>query len=218
MTIAIVALVVAVLISFLLGFVCRKRIAEAKIGGAEKQAEEIKKNATKEAEAAKKEIILEAKEESIKMKNKAEEEAKQLKHEASETEKRLAQKEESLNHRSESLERKEQSLLFLNRRGYAPLVLCRTCGHRIQCPHCSTWLIQHKSNKTLQCHHCGYTMPMPKICPVCNQETLVSCGPGVERVAEEVLSLFPQARIAQITSETIIHPKDFEALMEQIKN
>ncbi|MCQ2979045.1 MAG: ribonuclease Y [Clostridia bacterium] len=110
MTIAIVALVVAVLISFLLGFVCRKRIAEAKIGGAEKQAEEIKKNAVKDAEASKKEIILEAKEECMKMKNKAEEEAKQLKHEASETEKRLAQKEESLNHRSESLERKEQSL------------------------------------------------------------------------------------------------------------
>lgn len=109
MTLAICAVVVAVL-SFLLGFLCRKKIAEAKIGGAEKQAEEIKKNATKEAEAAKKEIILEAKEESIKMKNKAEEEAKQLKHEASETEKRLQQKEESLNHRSESLERKEQSL------------------------------------------------------------------------------------------------------------
>lgn len=116
----------------------------------------------------------------------------------------------------EKLERKEQSLLFLNRRGYAPLVLCRTCGHRIQCPHCSAWLIQHKGTHNLQCHHCGYTMPMPKICPVCGQETLVSCGPGVERVAEEAQNLFPDAKIAQITSETMTNPKDFEALMRQM--
>lgn len=108
-TYAVIAGCVA-LLSFLLGFLCRKKIAEAKIGGAERQADEIKKNAVKEAEAAKKEIILEAKEEAMKTKNKAEEEAKALKHEAQETEKRLSQKEDSLNKRSESLERKEQSL------------------------------------------------------------------------------------------------------------
>ncbi len=117
----------------------------------------------------------------------------------------------------ERLEKQEQTLLFLNRRGYAPLVLCRTCGHRIQCPHCSAWLIQHKGSQTLQCHHCGYTIPVPKVCPVCQKDTLVSCGPGVERIQEEIRTLFPKARIALITSETINHPKDFEALMHQIE-
>ena len=114
------------------------------------------------------------------------------------------------------LENKEQSLLFLNRRGYAPLVLCRTCGHRLQCPHCSAWLIQHKASQSLQCHHCGYTIPMPKVCPVCQNETLVSCGPGVERIQAEVQHQFPTAKMALITSETIAHPKDFEQLMHQI--
>ncbi len=117
---------------------------------------------------------------------------------------------------SERLAHKEQSLLFLNRRGYAPLVLCRTCGHRMQCPHCSAWLIQHKSTSHLQCHHCGYRLAMPQVCPVCHQENLVSCGPGVERVAEEVHTLFPSARLLQITSETMLHPADFESVMEQV--
>lgn len=118
----------------------------------------------------------------------------------------------------EKLDKKEQSLLFLNRRGYAPLMLCRNCGHRLQCPHCSAWLVTHKGDKNLQCHHCGYHLPVPKKCPVCQAENLVACGPGVERVAEEAISLFPDAKIAQITSETLKNPKDFEAIIKQMDN
>ncbi len=114
------------------------------------------------------------------------------------------------------LDKKEQSLLFLNRRGYAPLMLCRQCGHRLQCPHCSAWLVTHKGSHTLQCHHCGYTLPVPKVCPVCQSENLVACGPGVERVAEETQNLFPNARIAQITSETLKNPKDFEQIIQKM--
>ncbi|MBR6232168.1 MAG: primosomal protein N' [Alphaproteobacteria bacterium] len=119
---------------------------------------------------------------------------------------------------ADRLLRGEQSLLFLNRRGYAPLMLCRACGHRIQCPHCSAWLVEHKGNHTLQCHHCGYTMPTPTECPQCHEKgAMVACGPGVERIAEEVTTLFPNAKIAQITSDTLLQPKDFEILMQKIE-
>ena len=111
----------------------------------------------------------------------------------------------------------EQSLLFINRRGYAPLVLCRACGARLQCPHCSAWLTEHRRNGFVQCHHCGYTKHIPDCCPCCHEkDSLISCGPGVERVAEEVLTLFPSARIAEITSDTLTSPQIFEKLINQI--
>ena len=107
----------------------------------------------------------------------------------------------------ERLERKEQSLLFLNRRGYAPLTLCRTCGHRFQCPNCTAWMVEHRLLGRLQCHHCGHTLPPPAECPECKAEdSLVACGPGVERIADEVTSLFPEARIAIATSDTLSTP------------
>ena len=119
---------------------------------------------------------------------------------------------------AERLSHHEQSLLFLNRRGYAPLMLCRACGYRLQCPHCSAWLVEHKETRSLQCHHCTYTIPIPNVCPCCHEKgTLVACGPGVERIAEEVATLFPNAHTAQITSDTLTHPRDFETLMEQIE-
>lgn len=118
----------------------------------------------------------------------------------------------------EKMDLHEQSLLFINRRGYAPLVLCRSCGTRLQCPHCCAWLTEHKQAKILQCHHCGYTQKIPTECPCCHaKETLVSCGPGVERVAEEVLTLFPNARIAEITSDTLSSPQQFEELLNRIQ-
>lgn len=102
----------------------------------------------------------------------------------------------------DNLERGEQSMLFLNRRGYAPLMICRDCGHRIQCPHCTAWLTEHKRNKSLICHHCGYSVSIPHECPECHSEDgLTACGPGVERVAEEVRLRFPQARIRIISSD-----------------
>ena len=117
------------------------------------------------------------------------------------------------------MESHEQALLFINRRGYAPLVLCRACGARLQCPHCSAWLTQHKSSGIIQCHHCGYTRQMPTECPVCHEkDSLVACGPGVERVAEEVLCLFPNARIAEITSDTLTSPQQFTDLLDRVQN
>ena len=96
-----------------------------------------------------------------------------------------------------TLARGEQSLLFLNRRGYAPLLLCRGCGHRFQCADCSAWLVVHGKNARLECHHCGHREPMPKECPNCkaDAEKLAACGPGVERIADEVRAMF--ANIAE---------------------
>lgn len=103
----------------------------------------------------------------------------------------------------ENLQKGEQSMLFLNRRGYAPLVICRDCGYRIQCPNCTAWLAEHRSTNRLICHHCGYTMVRPVRCPDCgSEEGLTSCGPGVERIAEEVAKRFPAARTAVLSSDT----------------
>jgi primosomal protein N' (replication factor Y) len=107
----------------------------------------------------------------------------------------------------ERLEKREQSLLFLNRRGYAPLTLCRTCGHRFQCPNCTAWMVEHRLTRRLACHHCGHVEPVPRACPDCKTEdSLVACGPGVERIADEVAALFPEARAAVVTSDTIWSP------------
>ena len=117
-----------------------------------------------------------------------------------------------------NLERGEQSLLFLNRRGFAPLTLCRHCGHRFQCPNCTAWMVEHRLMARLACHHCGHVMPPPKTCPECGEEdSLVACGPGVERIADEVAALFPEARTAIVTSDTIWSPAraaEFVAQME----
>ncbi|WP_273792837.1 primosomal protein N' [Brucella anthropi] len=101
-----------------------------------------------------------------------------------------------------TVERGEQALLFLNRRGYAPLTLCRVCGHRFQCPQCSSWLVEHRFRKQLMCHQCGYHEPVPEACPECGTlDHLVACGPGVERIAEEVAATFPEARIIVLSSD-----------------
>ena len=106
-----------------------------------------------------------------------------------------------------TLERREQSLLFLNRRGYAPLTLCRTCGHRFQCPNCTAWMVERRLTRRLACHHCGHAEPTPRVCPECKgEDTLVACGPGVERIADEVTALFPEAKTAVVTSDTIWSP------------
>ncbi len=102
----------------------------------------------------------------------------------------------------------EQSLLFLNRRGYAPLTLCRNCGHRFQCPNCSAWLVEHRLSARLACHHCGLETKPPETCPECGEaDCLVACGPGVERIADEVAELFPEARVAVATSDTLGSPE-----------
>lgn len=107
----------------------------------------------------------------------------------------------------ERLARGEQSLLFLNRRGYAPLTLCRNCGHRFQCPNCSAWLVEHRLSRRLACHHCGHELAPPEKCPECGEaDCLVACGPGVERIADEVREVLPDARVAVVTSDTLGAP------------
>lgn len=117
-----------------------------------------------------------------------------------------------------NVERGEQSLLFLNRRGFAPLTLCRHCGHRFQCPNCTAWMVEHRLMARLACHHCGHVMPPPKACPECGEEdSLVACGPGVERIADEVAALFPEARTAIVTSDTIWSPARAAEFVEQME-
>ncbi len=102
----------------------------------------------------------------------------------------------------------EQAMLFLNRRGYAPLTLCGACGHRLQCPHCTAWLVEHRFHNRLQCHHCGFTTQVPPTCPQCGAEgRFKPCGPGVERLAEEVLQDFPDIRLAVMASDTVGGPR-----------
>ena len=119
---------------------------------------------------------------------------------------------------TETLDRGEQALLFLNRRGFAPLTLCRHCGHRFQCPNCTAWMVEHRLTNRLQCHHCGHVEPPPRACPECaTEDALVACGPGVERISDEVGLLFPTARRAVVTSDTLWSPAkaaDFVARME----
>ncbi|MDE2597634.1 MAG: primosomal protein N' [Sphingomonadales bacterium] len=112
------------------------------------------------------------------------------------------------------LERGEQSLLFLNRRGYAPLTLCRHCGYRFQCPNCTAWLVEHRLSRRLACHHCGHETPVPDACPECGTpDCMVACGPGVERIADEVAELLPGARVAVVTSDTLSGPEKIAAFV-----
>jgi primosomal protein N' (replication factor Y) len=107
----------------------------------------------------------------------------------------------------DAIGRGEQAMLFLNRRGYAPLTLCRTCGHRMRCPNCTAWLVEHRIQKRLQCHHCGHAEPIPPACPECGAEgSLTPLGPGVERVQEEAAELFPDARRLVMASDTLPGP------------
>lgn len=112
----------------------------------------------------------------------------------------------------------EQALLFLNRRGYAPLTLCQACGYRWRCPNCSAWLVEHRLAHRLQCHHCGLSQPLPDHCPECGAEdSLTACGPGVERVAEEVQRRFPAARLGLLTSDTLSGPAALRAFIARIQ-
>jgi primosomal protein N' (replication factor Y) (superfamily II helicase) len=103
-----------------------------------------------------------------------------------------------------ALERGEQALFFLNRRGYAPLTLCRACGFRFSCPNCDAWLVDHRFRRQLVCHHCGFATAHPVACPNCKAEnSFVAVGPGVERLEQEVRELFPQARVLVLSSDLV---------------
>ncbi|MGY3608689.1 MULTISPECIES: primosomal protein N' [unclassified Bradyrhizobium] len=116
-----------------------------------------------------------------------------------------------------AVERREQALLFLNRRGYAPLTLCRACGHRFACTICDAWLVDHRFRQRLVCHHCGFSMPRPNICPHCAaEESLVAVGPGVERLQEEAAALFPGARTMVLSSDLITSIETMRSELNEI--
>jgi len=118
-----------------------------------------------------------------------------------------------------TLRDRQQSLLFLNRRGYAPLTLCRSCGHRFECPQCTAWLVEHRFRRRLNCHHCGFSLPIPEACPKCGEKGgLVACGPGVERVAEEVQARFPDARLALLSSDLIPGLEEMRRIIGSIES
>ena len=115
-----------------------------------------------------------------------------------------------------ALERGEQALLFLNRRGYAPLTLCRACGHRLSCPNCDAWLVEHRFRRRLVCHHCGFAAPLPEQCPKCQAtDSFTPVGPGVERLQEEVAALFPGARAIVLSSDLI---ESIERMREELES
>ena len=115
------------------------------------------------------------------------------------------------------LEAGEQSLLFLNRRGYAPLTLCGACGDKLTCPNCDAWMVAHRLAGKLRCHHCGFEARPAKECASCGEsDSMRACGPGVERLAEEVLMRFPEARFAVLSSDTVSSPKETELFVKSV--
>jgi primosomal protein N' (replication factor Y) len=118
----------------------------------------------------------------------------------------------------ETLDAGEQAMLFLNRRGYAPLTLCRACGFRLECPNCTAWLVEHRFLGRLQCHHCGHSEPLPPLCPQCGEaHSFTACGPGIERLAEETTARFPAARIAVMASDTLAGPRAMAELLRSVE-
>ncbi|MBW7850095.1 MAG: primosomal protein N' [Rhodospirillales bacterium] len=118
----------------------------------------------------------------------------------------------------ETLAAGEQAMLFLNRRGYAPLTLCRGCGMRLQCPNCTAWLVEHRLLGRLQCHHCGHQARLPSLCPSCGAaDSFAACGPGVERLYEEVAARFPDARCAIMASDTVASPAAAAELVRRME-
>lgn len=115
------------------------------------------------------------------------------------------------------IDNQQQSLVFLNRRGYAPLTLCQACGERVSCPNCSAWLVEHKKYDRLLCHHCGHLQQKPKECPKCgDKENMLACGPGVERVAEELEKLFPTARLEIMASDVMTSVNKLQAVINDL--
>jgi primosomal protein N' (replication factor Y) len=124
-----------------------------------------------------------------------------------------------INQIQDKLLKKEQTLLFLNRRGYAPLRVCNSCGNKVKCINCETWLVEHRLDNLLTCHHCGYSKHISNICEVCgNKDQMKSCGPGVERIEEEVQRLFPEAKSITLSSDTMKNQNLLTNAIEQIKN
>lgn len=113
----------------------------------------------------------------------------------------------------------QQALIYLNRRGYSPLVMCSSCGEKISCPNCTAWLVEHKKANHMMCHHCGYLRLKPEACLKCEESnSLISCGPGVERVAEELMKIFPTYRTEIMASDIMTSVHKLQALLDDLHN
>ena len=124
---------------------------------------------------------------------------------------------EIIKHLQITLDEKQQAILYLNRRGFAPLLLCRSCGYRFMCHSCDAWLVAHYHINRLQCHHCGYQAPLAEQCPDCQSDDLLPCGPGIERIADEVHATFPDARLALMSSDHIKQREQGEELINAMQ-
>jgi len=114
------------------------------------------------------------------------------------------------------LERKEQVIVLLNRRGYSPVALCRACGHRMECRNCAVALTHHKRNNRMVCHYCGFMAPVPKVCAECGSEYVYFLGTGSEKLEELLHGLFPQARIGRLDRDTVRGREDFERMLNAL--
>ncbi len=120
---------------------------------------------------------------------------------------------------SSALAQNQQILLFLNRKGYAPMLLCTNCDFRFCCANCSTWLVYHKNIDKLICHHCGYSIVKPSNCPECNnKDSFAPCGPGIERIAEEIAKIFPHSSLCVLSRNETKDPSDGKNLLDKITN
>ena len=123
-----------------------------------------------------------------------------------------------LYHVRRSLEAHEQSILFQNRRGYAPYIQCRTCGYSPRCPRCNVTLTRHKATDRMECHYCGYNMPTPKMCPNCEVQDMALMGFGTEKVAEEIARLIPEARIERLDGDTSTSERAFKSIVHRFES
>ncbi len=112
----------------------------------------------------------------------------------------------------------EQSLIFLNRRGYSAYTLCRKCGYRVNCKNCYAWLVEHKKTNTFLCHHCGFKKALSKYCENCHETEMISSGPGIEKISEEIKKIFPNANVEDLSSDTIQNPDNFKKILKKIVN
>ncbi len=118
----------------------------------------------------------------------------------------------------ETMERRQQSLLFVNRRGFSSFMLCRDCGHIVQCSHCQVSLTMHRRQNRLVCHYCGFSLPPNILCPGCGSDNIVGLGLGSERIEEEVRQLLPHARVARLDSDTATSRKNYLAILKAVRD
>ncbi len=117
-----------------------------------------------------------------------------------------------------TLEKKEQAILFINRRGYSSFVMCRCCGQTIDCPNCNMPYTYHKFSETLKCHHCGKEIKKPEVCPSCNKKFLKPMGDGTEKAIEEIRLLYPNARVRRVDADSMNEKKSYFEVFDEFKN